>query len=131
MPITVSFPADTLQDALNADPEFRLSSRYWDGVLELRVGDDRCVVSLVQGEVVSVSGQAPSGAPEPVVITAPAEDWARLLEPAPKPFYQDFHAASAHHGFRLGGDVETLWAYYAAVRRTADILRAVAVVEGS
>jgi len=27
------------------------------------------------------------------------------------------------------GDVETLWAYYAAVRRSADILRAVAVVD--
>jgi len=126
--VSVTFPPQELRDALNGDPEFRLAARYWNGALEFRIGEQRCVVNLAEGEVNEV-GQSVRGSMAPVVISAPEEDWAQLLEPAPRPFYQDFHAASAHHGFRLGGDVETLWAYYAAVRRSADILRAIAVVD--
>jgi hypothetical protein len=124
--MAVTFPPRELRDALNGDPEFRLAARYWNGALEFRIGTRRCVVNLAEGEVTEV-GEEVRGPAAPVVISAPEEDWAKLLELAPRPFYQDFHAASAHHGFRLGGDVETLWAYYAAVRRSADILRAVAV----
>jgi hypothetical protein len=126
--MSVSFPPTELRDALNGDPEFRLAARFWNGAIEFRIGEQRCVVNLAEGAVIEV-GDSVRGAAAPVVISAPEEDWAELLEPAPRPFYQDFHAASAHHGFRLGGDVETLWAYYAAVRRSADILRAIAVVE--
>jgi hypothetical protein len=126
--VKVSFPPDKLGAALNEDPEFRLAARYWDGAIELHVDDERCVVTLSEGRVVDVSASG-RGRANPVVISAPAEDWAQLLQARPRPFYQDFHAASAHHGFRLGGDVETLWAYYAAVRRSADILRQVAVVD--
>jgi len=126
--MSVSFPPTELRDALNSDPEFRLAARYWDGAIEFRIGERSCVVNLTDGAVTEV-GDTVRGPASAVVISAPEEDWAKLLEPAPRPFYQDFHAASAHHGFRLGGDVETLWAYYAAVRRSADILRAVAVVD--
>jgi hypothetical protein len=126
----VTFPAEPLKEALNADPEFRIAARYWDGAIEFRIDEEPCVVSLSQGQVVSVSSEDPAVGVLPVVIEAPAADWARLLEKKPRPFYQDYHSASAHHGFKLGGDVETLWAYYAAVRRSADILRAVAIVEG-
>jgi hypothetical protein len=126
--VSVTFPPQELRDALNGDPEFRLAARYWNGALEFRIGEQRCVVNLAEGEVTEV-GQSVRGSMAPVVISAPEEDWTQLLELAPRPFYQDFHAASAHHGFRLGGDVETLWAYYAAVRRSADILRAIAVVD--
>jgi hypothetical protein len=130
----VTFPAEELKDALNADPEFRIAARYWSGALELRVDDAMTVVRLEDGTVTGVSSRLPADleavtGPGPVVITAPAADWAKLLEKQPKPFYQDYHAATAHHGFRMDGDVETLWAYYAAVRRTADILRDVALVE--
>lgn len=131
----VTFPAELLKDALNADPEFRIAARYWDGAIEFRIDQESVVVTLMQGTVTSVSDELPATLADvtgagPVVIAAPVGDWAKLLEALPRPFYQDYHAASAHHGFRLAGDVETLWAYYAAVRRTADILRDVAIVEG-
>ncbi|MBO0694156.1 MAG: hypothetical protein J2P58_14725, partial [Acidimicrobiaceae bacterium] len=92
------------------------------------------VVRFEDGIVTSVSSALPADleavtGPGPVVIAAPASDWAQLLEKQPRPFFQDYHSATAHHGFRMDGDVETLWAYYAAVRRSADILRDVAVVE--
>jgi hypothetical protein len=124
----VTIPPGALREALNSDPEFRLAARYWNGALEFCISERRCVVNLAEGEVTDV-GDSVRGQDQPVVISAPEEDWAKLLEVAPRPFYQDFHAASAHHGFHLGGDVGTLWAYYAAVRRSADILRAVAVVD--
>lgn len=126
--MSVTFPPQALRQALNGDPEFRLAARYWNGALEFRIDEQRCVVNLVEGEVTEV-GDSFRGSLAPVVISAPEQDWVQLLELAPRPFYQDFHAASAHHGFRLGGDVETLWAYYAAVRRSADILRAIAIVD--
>jgi hypothetical protein len=131
----VTFPAEELKDALNGDPEFRIAARYWDGAIEFRIEGKPVVVTLEQGSVTSVSDRLAASladvtGPGPVIIAAPAADWAQLLERQPRPFYQDYHSASAHHGFRLAGDVETLWAYYAAVRRTADILRGVALVEG-
>lgn len=130
----VTFPAEELKNALNADPEFRIAARYWSGALEFRVEDAATVVRLEDGMVTSVSPALPADLEAvtgggPVVIAAPASDWAQLLERQPRPFYQDYHAATAHHGFRMEGDVETLWAYYAAVRRSADILRDIAVIE--
>lgn len=130
----VTFPAEELEKALNADPEFRIAARYWSGAVEFRVDDAPTVVRLEDGTVTSVSSALPADleavtGPGPVVIAAPASDWAQLLEKQPRPFFQDYHSATAHHGFRMDGDVETLWAYYAAVRRSADILRDVAVVE--
>lgn len=111
-----------------------MAARYWNGALEFRVDQAPTVVRLEEGTVTSVSGPLPADleavtGPGPVVIAAPASDWAQLLERRPPPFYEDSHAATAHHGFRMDGDVETLWAYYAAVRRSADILGDVAVVE--
>jgi hypothetical protein len=130
----VTFPTEELKEALNGDPEFRIAARYWNGAIEFRVDTEPTVVTLEEGHVTSVSHDLPASladvtGPGPVVIAAPAEDWAQLLEHQPRPFYQDYHSATAHHGFRMDGDVETLWAYYAAVRRSADILRDVAVVE--
>lgn len=132
--MSVVFPPEALRDALNADPEFRLAARYWTGALEFRVDNEPTVVRIEGGTVTEVSSRLPADlatvtGPGPVVIAAPAADWAQLLQPQPRPFYQDYHAATAHHGFRMGGDVETLWAYYAAIRRSADILRAVALVD--
>ena len=130
----VTFPAEALKNALNADPEFRIAARYWSGALEFRVDNAATVVRLEDGTVTSVSSALPADleaitGPGQVVIAAPAADWAQLLVKQPRPFYQDYHAATAHHGFRMDGDVETLWAYYAAVRRSADILREIAVIE--
>jgi hypothetical protein len=64
-----------------------------------------------------------------VVITAPADDWAQFLKPLPEPWYHEFYPASAHHGFRLGGDPDYLWPYYYAIRRSGEIMRSLATVE--
>ena len=56
------------------------------------------------------------------IAAAPAE-WEKLLAPVPPPFYQDPFGASLHHPVSLGGDPETLFAYYGALRRVIEILR--------
>jgi hypothetical protein len=41
----------------------------------------------------------------------------------PPPFYQDVASAVLRHGFTLGGDVESFFAYHGALRRVIDVMR--------
>ena len=118
-----------LQSALNGDSEFRIASRYWDGSLSFEFGAEVCRLALQGGEVVSIDAKASKPGRADVVVKAPIEDWAKLLEKVPPPFYQEFYPASMHHGFRLEGDPDYIWPYYWALRRSAEILRSVASVE--
>jgi SCP-2 sterol transfer family len=121
---------DKLKSALRDDPEFRVFARYWSGSLRFDIGDDVYLIKIKDGEVSAVNSQAPakSGSGD-VVITAPADDWAEFLKPLPEPWYHEFYPASAHHGFRLGGDPDYLWPYYTAIRRSGEILQSLATIE--
>ncbi len=118
-----------LQTALNDDSEFRIASRYWDGSLSFEFGVQVCSLALRGGEVVSIDASMLKPGRGDVVDKAPVEDWAKLLEEVPPPFYQEFYPASMHHRFRLEGDPDYIWPYYWALRRSAEILRSVASVE--
>ena len=123
-------PGD-LQRALNEDSEFRLQARYWDGSLRFEFGADVYLLRLKCGEVTSVATKVEAAAGiGDVVVSAPVSDWARLLEPIPQPFYQDFYPALTHHSFRMEGDPDYIWPYYAAIRRSGEILRTIVTVEG-
>lgn len=128
--MNVTFSAQKIQTALNADTEFRFAARYWDGALQLLVGDSCKVLRLQDGEVVG-TGETPLPDPKrgEVTISAPVDDWAQLVRPFPRPFYEDFNAAMMHHGFELKGDSDYIWAYYAALRRLGQVLRSVASIE--
>lgn len=126
----LTLPTAELTTAFNSDPEFRLMARYWDGALVFEVGDESYVLTLGQGEVLSIALETSHrDEPRHVVISAPPEDWAKLLQDPPPPFYHDFYPATCWHGFRFGGDNDYLWAYYGAIRRSAEILRATARAE--
>ena len=137
MPKTVSevFAAASIMEILNADPEFRLHSRYWQGILEFGVDDRTYVFNLRNGKVISANElSAQSGASrarDNVRISAPSATWAIFLQDPPPPFYQDYYCASLHYDFELSGDPETLWAYYPAIRRTHELLRDIARGEAS
>ena len=125
----VTLPIERLKTALNADPEFRIAARYWDGALQLEIGDEPYLIALTAGEVTAISHErGRDGEPRRVVITAPVEDWAKLLQDPPPPFYHDFYPAVTWHNFRFGGDSDYLWSYYAAIRRAGEVLRATANV---
>ena len=115
---------EKLQIVLNADTEFRFASRYWDGAIQLDLGDLVYVLRLKAGEVVSVDSTRIDGTKQGEVgISATVSDWNLLLEKFPRPFYQDFYPASMHHSFVLSGDSDYIWAYYAALRRCGQIMR--------
>lgn len=128
--LKVRIPREALKSALRDDSEFRVFARYWSGSLRFDIGEDIYLIRLDDGDVTAVDSRGSSAAGVgDVVITAPAGDWAEFLKPTPPPLYHEFYPASAHHGFRLGGDPDTLWPYYYAIRRAGEILRSLATVE--
>jgi hypothetical protein len=120
----MAFPdVAALRERLAGDPELGHAVRFWTGALHLAVGSAR---SSVRFEAGRLTGAGPSSAPvgpRDVEIAAAPAEWAKLLAPVPLPFYQDVFGASLHHPVSLGGDVETLYAYYPAIRRVLEILR--------
>jgi hypothetical protein len=128
--LKVKVSREQLKSVLGGDSEFRVLARYWSGSLRFDIGEDVYRVLLKEGEVSAVESRGPAttGSGD-VVISAPAGDWARFLEPTPPPWYHEFYPASAHHGFRLGGDPDYLWPYYYAIRRAGEVLRSLATVE--
>jgi len=110
--------------AINGDPEFRLAARYWNGSFRLAMGPSEAYVFRVRDGAISAVNR------EPTVwdawdfeVSGPADGWAEILARVPKPFYQDVASAIFRHGFTLGGDVESFFAYHAALRRVIDVLR--------
>ena len=121
----------------NSDPEFQLCARFWDGTLEFGVGEKLYTLRMNAGKVTGVEVAAHEQLSEDgrhsgsrrVRISAPEHDWEKIVtDPAP-PFYLDYYSASVHHEVTLDGDAETLWAYYPAIRRTADLFRAIVRAE--
>ncbi len=135
--MTVRFDPRKIVTSFNDDPEFRIQARYWTGELQFGVGDALYSITLKDGVIVDaeVSALVPlTDADEAkgslrVRVAGSAEGWDKLTEKPTPPFYLDYYGASAHHGFTLGGDPETLWAYYPAIRRTADLFREIAIKE--
>jgi hypothetical protein len=128
--MNVTFSHEKLQAALNDDGEFRFAARYWDGALQLQIGAQAHVLRLKGGEVVGIDSTPLDGtSPGEVTVSASADTWAQMLQPFPRPFYQDFYPAYMHHGLEFKGDSDYVWAYYAALRRSGQVLRSIASVE--
>ncbi len=120
---------DKLQRVANNDPEFRLAARFWNTALRLEMGNEALLLHIEKGQIVEqLSGHQAVAflTPVNIVVSAPTSDWQKFLERIPKPFYVDLWGAMTHHGFKVGGDMESLYAYYPAVRRLFDIMRTLA-----
>ena len=113
--------ADRLVRCAAVDGEFRLSARYWSGSLAIDIGDDTLSFALDQGGISVAAGAAAMG-PGHIGLAAPREIWDKILAPVPPPFFNDIMPARAL-GLVLTGEDETVWQYYAAVRRLIDLLR--------
>ena len=116
--------ADRLTTALNDDPEFRLCARMWDARIRYRMGDDGFILDIRRGEAAVVG--APGIFDDFTIEIAAGDDiWEKILAPVPPPFHQDQFPAQLHHGLRIAGDLESVFAYYGALRRITELLRAV------
>jgi len=111
--------------AVNEDPEFGMAARFWDAVLKFEMGDSKYMLDIKDGKIASLD--ADPGLMEDwdydFQVRAPEEEWAKLLQPEPQPFYQALLPAVLLHGFDFGGDFETFCAYYRAFSRLIEIMR--------
>lgn len=112
----------------NNDGEFRLHSRFWNSTLRLDMGSQSTRINVHNGEIAEIEPWLGALAGN-LHIRAPDEDWQRLLEPVPEPFYQDVYPASVHHGFEIHGDTTHFCAYYPALRRLVELMREVSNAE--
>ncbi len=116
-----------LETELRGDPEFVLHSRYLTTVIRVVIGETQSFHIVVRaGAVVEIDPVVTPFDSYDIVLAGTDGQWEALLTPLPPAFYQDFYPAMLHHGFRIEGDMETIMAYYPAVRRLAEIFRAVA-----
>jgi hypothetical protein len=122
--VTVKLPCAATKQALNEDPEFAIAARLWNAGVRFNVGDQRYLVTVVNGTVAEFSDHPDPFDPYAITIGGPEDGWAHLLEPTPPPFYQDFWGAFFRHGFEMGGDLELLYGGYGAVRRMLEVMRA-------
>jgi hypothetical protein len=113
---------EDLARRVNQDGEFRLASRFWDATLRLDLGPESQRLCFQEGQLQEILG-CEADADCDMHISAPVEEWERLLEPVPRPFYQDLFAAQLHHGFQMNADPLDYAAYYPALRRLVEILR--------
>jgi len=122
----VELPLESLRQVANEDPEFRLAGRYWDCNLEIAAGERRTCLRIFDGEIVEVvpwSDERANAFASTITISAAEEEWRRLLEAVPRPFYHDLWAATVYHGFEVSGDFMAYCAYYRATSRLLELLR--------
>jgi hypothetical protein len=121
-------PVDTIRDRLNRDPEFLLTARFWYCDIRFFIGGDLYFMRIENGKVDHFQHGTQGFDPYTINIGGPVEVWKKMMEPRPQPFYHDWFAASFHHGFTFGGDLESAYAHYYAIRRINAIMRE-AVIE--
>jgi hypothetical protein len=114
---------DNFYAVVNNDPEFLIAARFWDMSFKIEMGESRLILKIQDGKIAEVNRRPARDEPWAFKISAPAEDWEKFLKPTPGPFYHDMYAASIHHGFVCEGDLESMYAYYPAVRRMFEIMR--------
>lgn len=111
----------------NDDAEFKLAARFWTVTLRLDVGDQPYLLTLRDGVIVSFNPVTPpEAAQHDLYIAAPESDWRELLQPVPRPFYQDLMAARMRHNFTVEGDLPGFNPYYRAFNRLIQLMRALA-----
>ena len=108
----------------NHDSEFRLHARFWTARVRFDIGDERTRVEVRDGRIDEAAPWFGALAGD-LVVAAPETEWDKLLEPLPRPFYQDLYAATVHHGFLVSGATKHFCAYYPALRRLIEIMREV------
>jgi hypothetical protein len=116
---------DALVQSVNGDPEFAIAARYWDATLKLTMGESKYMIFIKDGRIDSLDG-APALMEDwdyDFCISAPEEEWEKILQPVPPPFYKALLPAVLLHGFDFGGDFSTFCSYYRAFSRLVEIMR--------
>lgn len=112
-----------VREAINADAEFRLASRFFSKDILFVVGDSKCIVKVRDGVVTEIKLNLTFMNPWSFFIKGSVETWKKFLQPIPPPFFTDLYGCISRQNFELGGDIEVAFAHYWAVTRMLDVLR--------
>ena len=123
MQASLTLPVDAIREGLAADPEWALVARYWNADIRFFVGTDNYSLRVEEGRVARFERRPDASFAYTILIGGPTEAWREILKQVPPPYYQDFLPAQVFHGFTCGGDLESLYAYYAAISRILAIMR--------
>lgn len=119
----LSLHTEKLKDDLNADAEFSLNARKWEGRFLIADDDSSYLFHIHEGVVERIVDSPDMYAPFDFAVRGPSTGWAKLLAPQPEPFYQDVYSAWVHHGFVVEGDLEQFFGFHMALRRLQQMLR--------
>ena len=116
---------ETFCELTNNDPEYLIAARFWNASMKLEMEVSTHILRIQEGTI-SVDSSAPASETCDITISAPSHDWKKMFAPVPEPFYQDLFAATVYHDFSYDGDLELMFAYYPALRRMIELMRACA-----
>jgi len=108
--------------AVNADGEFRLSARYFNGALKLFFDKDSILLTFRDGQLAAITPGVKFDSAD-VTIKGPVTNWREFLQPVPRPFFHDMFASIVRDAFEWTGNSETFFAYYGAFRRMFQLMR--------
>jgi hypothetical protein len=123
--VSLNIRTEQVLEAVNADPQFRHAARRWTIELMLGVGEDRYIFDVLDGHVRRFEPTDDLFQSCSARLAGTEDDWRKLLEPIPVPFYQDFIGAWFNHGFEISGDLRSVFAHYWALLRLLHVMRTV------
>jgi len=119
-----------LEVELRDDAELNLHRKHFDATIRVVIGATQSFQLILRdGDDIEVDPVVTPFDGFDIQLLGSEEQWSKLLEPNPPAFYQDFYPAMVHHGFRIEGNMEMIYAFLPAVRRLGDLFRTVAAAE--
>jgi pimeloyl-ACP methyl ester carboxylesterase len=116
--------SDDLARRCQADTEFRMAARHWNGGFYFDIDGNVASVAVTDG--VARAGALDDGAGV-VGLAGPAAIWDPILSAVPPRFLNDIGFAEAL-GMKRTGDDLTYWQYYPAIMRAVEVMRPAAAV---
>ncbi len=114
---------ERLRDRVNADPEFKLASRFFSSQILLKAGESRCLIKVRDGAITEWVTNPPPMDPWSFCIEASQESWEKFLQPLPPPYFADLYGAIVRQHFEVGGDIEAMFVHFWALTRMLDVIR--------
>jgi pimeloyl-ACP methyl ester carboxylesterase len=117
----IMLTSEELARACNADPEFQLAARRWQGALRFHVGDEMAGIGLRDG-VARAYSKADADVPT-VVFSGSPDVWEQILAPRPPRLLNDLLPSEMFGQIVRGGDELAYWQYYPAIARVIEVMR--------
>ena len=114
---------ERFRQAINDDPEFKLSARLMTKDILLGVGESQCLIRIKDGVIIEMLLNPPLAQPPSFSIIGPTEFWEKFLQPVPPPLFNDIFVAISRRTAVIRGDIEAAFAHFLALVRMLNIMR--------